>query len=43
MGGTIQLSKFIVNWEDGTRVAYNKGAHRARKCTNFAQLYLTNG
>ena len=26
MGGTKKLSKFIV---DGTRVAYNNGAHRA--------------
>ena len=26
MGGTKKLSKFIVDWENGTRVAY---AHRA--------------
>ena len=32
MGGTKKLSKFIVDWENGTRVAYNNGAHRARKC-----------
>ena len=31
MGGTKKLSKFIVDWENGsgTRVAYNNGAHRA--------------
>ena len=28
MGGTKKLSKFIVDWENGTRVAYNNGAHR---------------
>ena len=33
MGGTKKLSKFIVDWENGTQVAYNNGAHRAlRKC-----------
>ena len=26
MGGTKKLSKFIVDWENGTRVAYNNGA-----------------
>ena len=29
MGRTRKLSKFIVDWENGTRVAYNNGAHRA--------------
>ena len=29
MGGTNKLSKFIVDWVNGTRVAYNNGAHRA--------------
>ena len=29
MGGTKKLSKFIVDWETGTLVAYNNGAHRA--------------
>ena len=29
MGGTKKLSKFIVDLENGTRVAYNNGAHRA--------------
>ena len=44
MGGTKKLSKFIVDWEDGTRVAYNNGDRsRAGKCINFARLYLCNG
>ena len=29
MGGTKKLSKLIVDWENGTWVAYNNGAHRA--------------
>ena len=29
MGGTKKLSKFIVDWENGTRVAYNNRSHRA--------------
>ena len=29
MGGAKKLSKFIVIGENGTRVAYNNGAHRA--------------
>ena len=29
MGGTKKLSKFIVDWENGKRVAYNTDAHRA--------------
>ena len=29
MGGTKKLSKFIVDWENGMRVAYNNGVHRA--------------
>ena len=29
MGGTKRLSKFIVDWENGTRVVYNNVAHRA--------------
>ena len=43
MGETKKLSKFIVDWTNGTRVAYNNGANRAGKCINFAQLYLRNG
>ena len=29
MSGTKELSKLIVDWENGTRVAYKNGAHRA--------------
>ena len=31
MGGAKKLSKFIVDWENGTRIAYmyNNGANRA--------------
>ena len=43
MGGTKKLSKFVVDWENGARAAYNSGAYRAGKCINFAQLYLRNG
>ena len=44
MGGTKKLARFIVDWENGTRVAYNKMALIAQEmCINFAQLYLRNG
>ena len=29
MDGTKKLSKFIVDWENGTLVAYNNAAHQA--------------
>ena len=29
MGGTKKLSKFIVDWENGTRVACNNGVNLA--------------
>ena len=32
MGGTKKLSKFIVDWENGTRVAYNNGALTLHSC-----------
>ena len=39
MGGTKKLSIFIVDWENGTRVACkNSGA-----IERFAQLYLRDG
>ena len=41
MGGTKKLSKFIVGWENGTRVAYNNGAHRARKLTLHSCISVT--
>ena len=40
MGGTKKLSKFIVDWENGTRVAC---AIEREMCINFAQLYLRDG
>ena len=40
MGGTKKLSKFIVDWENGTRVACKNGAIEREMCINFAQLYL---
>ena len=44
MGGTKKLSKFIVDWENGTRVACNNnGAIEREMCINFAQLYLRDG
>ena len=39
MGGTKKLSKFIVDWENGTR----DGAIEREMCINFAQLYLRDG
>ena len=38
MGGTKKLSKFIVDWENGTRVACKNGAIEREMCINFAQL-----
>ena len=44
MGGTKKLFKFIVDWENGTRVAYTIMALIEQEmCINFAQLYLRNG
>ena len=43
MGGTKKLSKFIVDWENGTRVACNNDAIEREMCINFAQLYLRDG
>ena len=40
MGGTKKLSKFIVDWENGTRVACK---NEREMCINFAQLYLRDG
>ena len=40
MGGTKKLSKFIVDWENGTRVACNNGAIEREMCINFSQLCL---
>ena len=40
MGGTKKLSKFIVDWENGTQVACKNGAIEREMCINFAQLYL---
>ena len=40
MGGTKKLSKFIVDWENGIRVACKNGREM---CINFAQLYLRDG
>ena len=42
MGGTKKLSKCIVDWENGTRVAC-KSAIEREMCINFAQLYLRDG
>ena len=38
-----KLSKFIVDWENGTRAACNNCANRAGNAINFAQVYLRNG
>ena len=38
MGGTKKLSKFIADWENGTRVACKNGAIEREMCINFAQL-----
>ena len=38
MGGTKKVSKIIVEWENGTRVACNNCVNQAGY--NFAQLYL---
>ena len=35
-----KLSKFIADWENGTRVACN---NELEMCINFAQVYLRNG
>ena len=46
MGGTKKLSKFIVDWENGTRVASlacKNGAIEREMCINLAQLYLHDG
>ena len=44
MGETKKLSKFIVDWENGTRVARNNnGTIEREMCINFAQLYLHDG
>ena len=43
MGGTKKLSKFIVDWENGTRVACTNSAIEQEMCINFAQLYLRDG
>ena len=43
MGGTKKLSKFIVDWENGTRVACNNGAIEREMCINFALMYLRDG
>ena len=43
MGGTKKLSKFIVDWENGTRVACKNAAIEREMCINFAQLYLRDG
>ena len=43
MGGTKKLSKFIVDWENGTRVATIMALIEQEMCINFAQLYLHNG
>ena len=43
MGGTKKLSKFIVDWENGTRVAAIMVQSSAEMCINFAQLYLRDG
>ena len=40
MGGTKKLSKFIVDWENGT---CKNGAIEREMCINFAQLYLRDG
>ena len=40
MGGTKKLSRFIVDWENGT---HNSGAIEREMCINFAQLYLRGG
>ena len=44
MGGTKKLSKFIVDWENGTRGLHTIMALIEQEmCINFAQLYLRNG
>ena len=43
MGGTKKLSKFIVDWENGTRVACKNGVIEREMLHNFAQLYLRDG
>ena len=43
MGGTKKLSKLIVDWENGTRVACKNGAIEREMFINFAQLYLRDG
>ena len=43
MGGTKKLSKFTMDWENGTRVACNNGTMEREMCINFAQLYLRDG
>ena len=44
MGGTKKLSKFIVDWENGTRgVACKNAAIEREMCINFPQLYLRDG
>ena len=43
MGETKKLSKFIVDWENGTWVACNNGAIEQEMRINFAQLYLRDG
>ena len=42
-GRTKEVTHFIVDWKNGTRVACNNGAIRAKMCINFAQLYLHEG
>ena len=36
-----KLSKFIVDWENGTRAACTR--IELEMCINFAQVYLRNG
>ena len=40
MGGTKKLSKFIVDWENGTRVACKNGAIEREMCINFC-IFIT--
>ena len=38
-----KLSKFIVDWENGTRAAAIIVRIELEMCINFAQVYLRNG
>ena len=42
MGETKKLSNFIVDWENGTRVACNNRTIEREMCINFAQPSVTD-